>query len=156
MRARANVVNKIVVWLPLIVFLTASPARAQPANKIPRIGYVSTNGTSANPPPFVESFRQGLKDFGYAEGKSIFVEFRYADGKLERVPNLVSELIQLKVDALILGTQTALRAAMQATKTIPIIMVINADPVTTGIIDSLARPGGNVTGVSTLVPRIRR
>ena len=76
-------------------------------------------------PPFVDAFRQGLRDLGYVEGKNILVEYRYAEGKLERVPGLVTELVQLNVDALVVGTQTAIRAATKATKTIPIVMLTN-------------------------------
>ena len=125
-------------------------AKAQQPTKVPRIGYLSTNGDASNPPPSVEAFRQGLRDLGYVEGKNILVEYRYAEGKLERVPGLVTELVQLNVDALVLGTLTAIRAATQATKTIPIVMVTNSDPVATGLVDSLARPGGNITGLTRL------
>jgi putative tryptophan/tyrosine transport system substrate-binding protein len=140
----------VFVWLLLAVFLPAVLAGAQQAKKVPRIGYLSTNGTPSRPPPFVEAFRQGLRELGYVEGKNILVEYRYAEGKLERVPGLVTELVQLNVEALVVGTQTAIRAAKQATKTIPIIMVNNSDPVATGLVESLAHPGGNITGLSTL------
>ena len=126
------------------------PAWPQQPTKIARIGYLSTNGDPSRPPPFVEAFRQGLRDLGYIEGKNIQVEYRYAEGKLERVPGLVIELVQLNVDALVLGTSTAIHAAMKATKTIPIVMVTNSDPVAAGIVNGMARPGGNVTGLSTL------
>ena len=148
-----SIENRKWVGLSVIVFVLVTigdVAQAQQPKKIPRIGYLSTNGDPSNPPPFVDAFRQGLRDLGYAEGKNILVEYRYAEGKLERVPGLVTELVQLNVDALVLGTQTAIRAAKQATKTIPIVMVNPTDPVATGLVDSLARPGGNVTGLSTL------
>ena len=102
------------------------------------------------PGPNVEAFRQGLKDLGYVEGKNILIEFRYAEGKPDRVPSLVAELVQLKVDVLVSGDAPAIRIAKHATKTIPIVMVINQDPVATGLVDSLARPGGNITGISRL------
>ena len=86
----------------------------------------------------------------YFEANNIQVEYRYVEGKLDRVPNLVAELVQLKVDVLVTGNTSAIRAAKQATKTIPIVMVILEDPVATGIVDSLARPGGNITGLTTL------
>jgi putative tryptophan/tyrosine transport system substrate-binding protein len=139
-----------VLTLCAMLFAVCLPAEAQQPGKVPRIGYLSTNGDASNPPPFVEAFRQGLRDLGYVEGKNILVEYRYAEGKLERVPGLVTDLVQLNVEALVLGTQTAIRAATKATKTIPIVMVTNSDPVATGIVDSLARPGGNITGLSTL------
>ena len=149
-RAEKNMKRKFtVLTLCALLFALCLPASAQQP-KLPRIGYLSTNGDPSNPPPFVDAFRQGLRDLGYVEGKNILVEYRYAEGKLERVPGLVTELVQLNVDALVLGTQTAIRAATKATKTIPIVMVTNSDPVATGIVDSLARPGGNITGLSTL------
>ena len=124
-------------------------AEAQQPTKIPRIGYVS--GTSAdNPGPGLTAFRQGLRDIGYVEGKNILFEYRYAEDKLDRVPGLVDELVQLKVDVLVVFERRAIIAAKQATKTIPIVMVTAVDPVATGIIDSLARPGGNITGLSRL------
>ena len=130
--------------------LCSSAAQAQQSGKISRIGYVRVVGVPSIPGPNVEAFRQGLKDLGYVEGKNILTEFRYAEGKPDRVPSLVAELVRLKVDILISGDDTTLRAAKEATKTIPIVMVINQDPVATGLVDSLARPGGNITGISRL------
>ena len=122
-------------------------AQAQQAKKVPRIGYLSGRGDPSTPDPLVEAFRQGLRDLGYIEGKNILVEYRYAEGKLDRIPSLVAELVQLKVDVLVSSTLPAIRAAKQTTKTIPIVMLTNVDPVATGIVDSLARPGGNITGL---------
>jgi putative tryptophan/tyrosine transport system substrate-binding protein len=141
--------SKKVICLILCAILYAPcfSAEAQQGTKIPRIGYVIGSG----PGPLVEAFRQGLRDFGYIEGKNILVEYRYAEGNRDRIPGLVAELVQLKVDILVSPTGTAILAAKQATKTIPIIMVIIQDPVATGLVDSLARPGGNITGISTLV-----
>ena len=136
--------------IAFVLVVVGAEAWAQQPAKVPRIGYLSTNGDPSRPPPFVEAFRQGLRDLGYIEGKNIQVEYRYAEGKLERVPDLVIELVQLNVDALVLGTSTAIRAATKATKTIPIVMVTNSDPVAAGIVNSMARPAGNVTGLSTL------
>ena len=138
------------VILLTFVSLSVHLANAQQPRKVPRIGYLSTNGDPSNPPPFVEAFRHGLRDLGYVEGNNILVEFRYAEGKLARVPGLVTELVQLNVEALVLGTQTAIRAATKATETIPIVMVTTSDPVATGIVNSMARPGGNITGLSPL------
>jgi len=107
-----------------------------------------------NPGHQVEAFQQGLRDLGYIEGKNILVEYRYAEGNLDRVPSLVTELVQLKVDVLVLGSLPAIRAATQATKTIPIVMVTTVDPVATGLIDSLARPGGNITGLTRLTRQL--
>ena len=138
------------VALGTMVLAFCSSAEAQESGKIPRIGYVRVVGVPSIPGPNVEAFRQGLKDLGYVEGKNILIEFRYAEGKRDRVPSLVAELVQLKVDVLISGDDPAIRAAKGATKTIPIVMVINQDPVATGLVDSLARPGGNITGISRL------
>jgi len=126
------------------------PTEAQQPGKIPRVGYLRVVGVPSIPGPNVEAFRQGLKDLGYVEGKNILIEFRYADGKRDRVPSLVAELVKLKVDVIVSGDDPAIRLAKQATKTIPIVMLINQDPVATGLIDSLARPGGNITGISRL------
>jgi putative ABC transport system substrate-binding protein len=126
------------------------PVQAQQVGKTPRIGFVSGAGDPSNPGPAVEAFRQGLRDRGYNEGKNIFVEYRYAEGQRDRVPSLVSELVRLNVDVLVLVTLPSVRAAKEATKTIPIVMVLAVDPVETGIVESLARPGGNITGIATL------
>jgi putative ABC transport system substrate-binding protein len=128
----------------------AVTVEAQQPTKVPRIGYLSGAGDPSNPGPNVEAFRRGLQELGYIEGKNILVEYRYIEGKRDRVPSLVAELVQLKVDVLVSPNLPAIRAAKQATKTIPIVMVINWDPVVEGLIDSLARPGGNITGLSRL------
>lgn len=112
--------SNILLWLLATLLLTtAPPAEAQRPKKVARIGYLSTNGDPSNPPPFVEAFRQALRDLGYVEGKNILVEYRYAEGKLERVPGLVTELVKLNVDALVLGTQTAIRAARRRPRRSP-------------------------------------
>jgi putative ABC transport system substrate-binding protein len=129
---------------------TASLAQAQQPKKIYRIGYVSGSGDANNPGTSLEAFRQGLRDLGYIDGKNILVEYRYAEGKPDRIPSLVAELVQLKVDVLVTPVFPAIIAAKQATKTIPIVMVTLVDPVATGLIDSLAHPGGNVTGLTNL------
>lgn len=139
-------------WLLAIVLLAIfSPANAQPQPvKIPRIGFVSGTGDTNNPGPFVDAFRRGLQDLGYVEGKNILVEYRYIEGDRNRVPSFVAELIQLKVDTVVTSEQSWIRAAKQVTKTIPIVMVINGDPVAIGLVESLARPGGNITGLTRL------
>jgi putative ABC transport system substrate-binding protein len=135
--------------LSAMLFVHCVSAQApQPAN-MPRIGYLAgVDSTTAG--PLVKAFRQGLRDRGYIDGKNILVEYRYAEGKPDRVQSLVSELVQLKVDVLVLLTLPSVRAAKEATKTIPIVMVLAVDPVETGLVDSLARPGGNITGLATL------
>jgi putative ABC transport system substrate-binding protein len=130
--------------------LSFSVVAAEPTAKVPRIGYVSGFGDRSNPGPQVEAFRQGLRDFGYIEGKNILVEYRYIEGKRDQISDLVTELVQLKVDVLVSGTLPAILAAKQSTKTIPIVIVTNLDPVATGIVDSFARPGGNITGLTRL------
>jgi len=142
--------RRIVIWLLTVLLTTVSLAEAQQPAKIPRIGYVSGTGDPSNPGPYVEAFRQGLRDLGHIDGKNIVIEYRGAEGNLARVPGLVNELVQLKVDVLVVPIRSAILAAKHATKTIPIVMVSGGDPVATGLIDSLARPGGNITGLSTL------
>src|SRR4030095_5663467 len=135
----------------LLVGLTLASVRlaeAQPT-KVPRIGYVSGTGNPSDPGPYVEALRQGLRDLGHFDGKNILIEYRGAEGKVDRIPSLVAELVQLNVDVLVVVTLSSIRAAEQATKTIPIVMV-TGDPVASGIVDSLARPGGNITGLATL------
>jgi ABC-type uncharacterized transport system substrate-binding protein len=139
--------NFLVSFLLLFV---AHSVHAQQPGKVPRIGYVSGTGSPSDPGPYVEAFRQGLRDLGYVEGKNILVEFRYLEGNVNRAPALVAELVQLKVDVLVLITLPSIRAAKQATKTIPIVMLTTVDPVGTGLVDGLARPGGNITGLTRL------
>jgi putative tryptophan/tyrosine transport system substrate-binding protein len=127
------------------------PVEAQQTAKIPRIGYVSGTGNALNQGPYVEALRQGLKELGYIEGKNFKIEYRGAEGKSERVvEGLVAELVQLNVDVLVVPILSAILAAKQATKTIPIVMVAGVDSVATGIVNSLARPGANITGLNTL------
>ena len=132
--------------LATMLFALSLNAQAQQPAKVWRIGYVTSGGA----PSSIEPLRQRLRDLGYIEGKNIVIEFRSAEARTDRIPGLVAELVQLKVDVFVLPGLTAIRAAKQATKTIPIVMVANFDPVETGIVDSLARPGGNITGLSTL------
>ena len=146
---------KSAILLGALLLALCLPAEAQQAKKVPRIGYVSGSGDPSNPGgPFVDAFRQGLRDRGYIEGKNILVEHRYAEGNMDRIPTLVGELVQLKVDVLVATNFPAIRAAKQATKTIPIVMVATVDPVATGIVDSLARPGRNITGLTRLTQEL--
>jgi putative tryptophan/tyrosine transport system substrate-binding protein len=147
--------TKILTCLLLtLLLLTVSIVDAQQPKKVPRIGYLSGRGDPSTPDPLADAFRQGLRDLGYIEGKNILVEYRYAEGKLDRIPSLVAELVQLKVDVLVSPTLPAIRAAKQTTKTIPIVMLTNVDPVATGIVDSLARPGGNITGLARFMTEL--
>jgi len=138
--------------LAVVILLLALsfPARAQQPNKVPRIGFVTGSGDPNKPGALVEAFQQGLRDLGYVEGKNILVEYRYIEGKRDRISGLVAELVQLKVDVFVSPTQSVILAAKQSTRTIPIVMAINGNPVTLGLVDSLARPGGNITGLTSL------
>jgi putative tryptophan/tyrosine transport system substrate-binding protein len=133
----------------LLLVLSVS-AEAQQPGKIPRIGILPSSGDAHNPGIEVKAFQQGLRDLGYIEGKNIVIEYRYVERKVERIPSLVAELVQLKVDVLVVGSPGAVQEAKRATKTIPIVMVITQDPVAAGYVDSLARPGGNITGLTRL------
>jgi len=135
------------------VFITTLAAEAQQAAKVARIGYLSLN--RAGNPHLHEAFRQGLRDLGYVEGRNVVIEYRDAEGKPERLPALAAELVALKVDVIVAaeGTPPAL-AATQATRTLPIVFTTVGDPVTSGLVTSLARPGGNVTGLSLLFPEL--
>jgi putative ABC transport system substrate-binding protein len=136
--------------LGALLLALSLPAYAQQPGRVPRIGYVSGAGNISNPGPYVEALRQGLRDLGYVEGKNFAIEYRGAGGKPDRMPSLVTELVQFKVDVLVVPTAGAVRAAKRATKTIPVVMVTQVDPVAAGLVDSLARPGGNITGLATL------
>lgn len=126
-------------------------AEAQQATKVPRIGVLTSNSSSAELPR-VEQFRQGLRALGHIEGQNIAIEYRYTDGKFERLPDVAAELIGLKVDVLVAVTTPAALAAKNATKTIPIVIFGVADPVGAGLVDSLARPGRNITGLTNIAP----
>ena len=138
----------------LVVLLDVTViAEAQPLTKHSRIGFLNV-GTPATSPARQEVFRQGLRDLGYLEGKNIVIEWRYAEGKLDRLPALAAELVRLKVDVIVTGGGISTRSAKDATVTIPIVMTQDIDPVGNGFVASLARPGGNITGLSTLAPEI--
>jgi putative ABC transport system substrate-binding protein len=139
--------------LATIFLTTASLAHAQQPKKIPRIGYLS-NGDPASDPTRAEALRLSLRERGYIEGQNIAIEYRYAEGKRDRLPELAAELVRLKVDIILAASGDALiQAAKNATKTIPIVMMGGGiDPVEAGLVESLARPGGNVTGF-TLISR---
>jgi putative ABC transport system substrate-binding protein len=142
--------GKILISLLATVLLTtAPPAEAQQAKKIPRIGYLTVSSLSANAAR-IEAFRQGLRELGYVEGKNIVIEWRSAEGKFERQGELAAELVRLKVDVIVTSGPTMTRAAKEATVTIPIVMAFDSDPIGNGFVASLARPGGNITGLSAL------
>jgi len=146
--------KKILVWLLVIFFVAnVSVAQAQQPANIPRIGLLGGGSAAANAGR-IEAFRQGLRELGYVEGKNIVIEYRWAEGKLDRLPALAAELVRLKVDIMVSAGPTVTRVAKEATATIPIVMGFDDDPVGSGFVASLARPGGNITGLSALSPEL--
>jgi ABC-type uncharacterized transport system substrate-binding protein len=145
-------VSKRIVGFALsaMLFALCPLAEAQQPTKVPRIGYLSTSDP-ATESARSEAIRLALRELGYIEGQNIATEYRYAEGKLDRLPELAAELVRLKVDIIVAaGTDRVVREAKNATKTIPIVMGGGANPVEAGLVESLARPGGNVTGISNL------
>jgi putative ABC transport system substrate-binding protein len=140
------------ILIAVALVASAVIAEAQQA-KIPRIGFLVASAASANSAR-VEAFRQGLRELGYVEGKNIVIESRYAEGKIDRLPALAADLVRLKVDVILSAGPAVTRPASEATKTIPIVMAQDGDPVANGFVASLARPGGNITGLSTLAPEL--
>jgi putative ABC transport system substrate-binding protein len=141
-----------------VVLATVIPAffhlvEAQQPAKISRIGFLTTTPLSANLAR-IEAFRQGLRELGYVEGKNIVIEWRFAEGKADRLPALAAELVGLKVDIIITAGPQVTRPAKEATSTIPIVMGFDNDPIGNGFVASLARPGGNITGLCSLAPEI--
>jgi putative ABC transport system substrate-binding protein len=146
--------NPKVFWLITVILLVLGHrAEAQQPKKIPRIGFLSAISSSTISAR-LDAFRQGLRELGYVEGKNIVIEWRSAEGKSDRLPGLAAELVRLKVDLVVSGGPATTRPAKQATVTIPIVMASDDDPVGSGFAVSLARPGGNITGLSTLSPEI--
>jgi len=146
--------KKILIWLLATLLLTTAPlAEAQQPTKIPRIGYL-TNASLSAVSDGLEPFRQGLRDLGYVEGKNIVIEWRSGEGNRDRQRSLAAELVRLKVDVIVARGSGDIRAAKEATTTIPIVMINGGDAVGSGFVASLARPGGNVTGLSNLRPEL--
>ena len=139
----------ILLVLSATVFALCFSAEAQQPMRVARIGYIGTR-SSNNRGPLFEAFRQGLRDLGYIEQKNIVLDYRSAEGDQGRLPSVVAELMHLKIDVLFSGISPAIRIAKQAIKTTPIVMVTNDDPVAIGLVDSLAHPGGNLTGLTLL------
>jgi putative tryptophan/tyrosine transport system substrate-binding protein len=140
-----------IVALAVILAICGARAEAQQPTKVPRIGILSGGLLIV---PRREAFRQGIRDLGYVEGKNIVIEWRSAEGKLDHLPALAAELVRLKVDVIVTTTPIATRAAKETTVTIPIVMAQDSDPVGNGFVASLARPGGNITGLATLTPEL--
>jgi putative ABC transport system substrate-binding protein len=141
--------NKTCVITVLLILAVAFSSRAadQSAGQIKRVGILFIGGRNQ---PHLEAFKQGLQERGYTEGKNIVLEYRYAEGVMDRLPALASELVQLKVDVIVATAEAGARAARQVTTTTPIVLTTGADLVQSGLAESLARPGGNVTGLSVL------
>ena len=130
-------------------------ADAQSATGLPRIGFLAPSSpTDLRVQRFLQAFRQGLRELGYVEGENIAIEFRWAGGQYDRLPSLAAELVRLKVKVIVAGGPPAIQAARQATGTVPIVMAAVADPVDAGFVASLARPGGNVTGISNMMAEV--
>ena len=140
--------------LTLALLVAPLVAEAEQANKTYRVGVLMSASSPAVLPPFFQAFRRGLRDLGWIEGQNITIEWRFAEGRYERLPDLAAELVRLKVDLIVAGTAVETRAAQQATKTIPIVFLVHGDPVGTGDVASLARPGGNITGLSAMLPEL--
>jgi len=143
----------IAIALSLSMVFASHAAEAQQLAKLPRIGFVGIGSPSATA-PLSEAFLQGLRDLGYVDGQNFLIEYRYAEGDTGRVSALVNDLISLKVDVLVAGSPSAHRAAKRATTTIPVVMAQSLDPVGTGLINSLAQPGGNITGLTSMADEL--
>jgi len=145
----------LIALLAVTVLVAPRAGEAQQAASLPRIGFLNP-GSLSEPrfPRFLQAFRQGLRELGYVEGQNIAIEFRWAEGQYDRLPGLAAELVRLKVNVIVAGGGPAIQAARQATETIPIVMVGTADPVAAGFVASLARPGGNITGLSLMLPEL--
>jgi putative tryptophan/tyrosine transport system substrate-binding protein len=128
-------------------------AEAQPSSKGRRIGLL-IGSTESFVAPYIEIFRRALRALGYVEGGNLAIEYRYADGNYDRLPSLAADLVRLKVDIIVAEGTPPTRAAVQATTTIPIVMTVTGDPVASGLVSNLARPGGNLTGASFFFPEI--
>ena len=143
--------KKLVGLLIGLTFVSIRFVEAQQPAKIQRIGYLTANSSSVELPR-IETFRQGLRVFGYIEGQNLAIDYRFTDGKFERLPDVAAELVRLKVDVLVANTTNAALAAKHATSTIPIFFMGVSDPIEAGLVDSLARPGGGITGLTNIAP----
>jgi ABC-type uncharacterized transport system substrate-binding protein len=146
--------GKILIWLLATIVLTTAPsAEAQQPTKVPRLGFIGTQ-TRASAQYQVDGFRQGLRDRGYIEDKNIVVDYRYGEGRDDLLRDFAGDLVRLKVDIIVTSSTVAAIAAKQLTGTIPIVLAGSGDPVATGLVASLARPGANVTGLSGVSPEL--
>jgi putative ABC transport system substrate-binding protein len=151
----ATFVAVVIVLLAIAVLVVPLAGEAQQAASLPLIGSLAPASPSdPRITRFNEALRQGLRELGYVEGQNIAIEFRWAEGQYDRLPGLAAELVRLKVNVIVAGGPSAIQAAKQATETIPIVMMAVADPVAAGFVASLARPGGNITGISNMLPEL--
>jgi putative tryptophan/tyrosine transport system substrate-binding protein len=141
--------DAVAVLVALGAAAASRPPSAQQGGKVWRVGYLSPTLAPVNS-QYTAAFLKGMRELGYVEGKNLIIEWRSADGKLERLPGLATELVELKVDVIVAVASPAIGAAQKATTTIPIVMAITGDPVGSGFVKSLARPGGNITGLSNM------
>ena len=140
----------------LLTLLVTFPVAAQPVQNVARVGVLSSDPPSGDPARWFEAFRQELRELGWQEGQNVIIEVRRAPGHYERLDNLAADLVRLRVDVLVTDSTPAALAAKKATRTIPIVLALASDPVGTGLVESLARPGGNVTGMSMMNPDLAR
>ena len=141
--------DTIIALIALASAAVSRPSWAQQQGRVWRVGYLSPTSASVNP-QYTGAFLQGMRELRYVEGKNLVIEWRYADGKFDRLPVLAEELVQLKVDVIVAAASPAIGAAQKATTTIPIVMASTGDPAGSGFVKSLARPGGNITGLSNM------
>jgi putative ABC transport system substrate-binding protein len=141
-----SILASLAIFLTIIAF---SPAEAQ-QKSVPRIGFIVSTSAAGKSSPLFEAFRQGLRDLAYIDGQNIVIERRHAEGRLDRMPALVNELVQQNVDVIVAGNNAMIRAAKEATRTIPIVMITSVDPVAARYVKSFVHPGGNVTGLANL------
>jgi putative ABC transport system substrate-binding protein len=150
----SNIPSARMFWLLCaMLFALSLPAAAQQPGKVPRIGFLG-NSTAALEANLIAPFREGLRDLGYVEGKNIVIEWRWAEGKYERFPALIAELFATKVDLIVTAGTPATIALKKATTTLPLVMIAVGDPVGSGLIASLAHPGGNLTGLTSISPEL--
>jgi putative ABC transport system substrate-binding protein len=139
----------VALTLSALLFALCLPVEPQQPKKVPRVGFLTTGGQSSK-----EAFRQGLRELNYVEGENIIIEYRQTEGKAERLKELAAELARMKPEVIVAGSTQDVLAAKNANSTIPIVMMTVGDPVTSGLVESLARPGGNITGVTSLSPDV--
>jgi len=143
----------LVVVFALSLFAAADGAGAQQVEKVWRVGYLAAGAGSENQTN-LNAFRQGLRDLGYVDGQNIAIEYRWGEGKYQQLPKLVDELVKMNVDVIVAANAASAQAAKETTTKIPIVMIVLVDPVAAGVVASLARPGGNITGLSHIGPEL--